>query len=252
MTEVAPPDVILLRSADEPDPYVEALGEAGLRGVCRPVLGFEFPADEALRRRLQDRARYEGVVATSPRAAFALWRIFDPDGTLHTTWEAAPAYVVGPKTAEQFRDLSFDVRGSGTGSAEALVALLREERPSGRLLFLSGNRRRDTLPDGLRAADIPFDEEMVYETQPRTDLTLPPADGQTWLVFFSPSGLEALECSEVGGLQDYHIAAIGPTTAAELQEAGLPVDAVADVPSPESLAAAIADHTPSAPGSDGA
>lgn len=246
MTEVAPPNVILLRSPDDPDPYVAALGEVGLRGVCRPVLRFVFPADEALRDRLQNRGQYGGLVATSPRAAHALRRIFDPDGTIHKKWETAPAYVVGPKTADQFRDLSFDVRGEKTGSADVLVRLLRDESPSTPLLFLAGNRRRDTVPDGLRAADIAFEEETVYETQPRTDLTLPPADGDTWLVFFSPSGLEALQRSGVGGLDDYRIAAIGPTTAAELQAVECTVDAVAEMPSPQHLAQAIAEHTPAA------
>jgi len=107
------------------------------------------------------------------------------------------------------------------------------------LLFLAGNRRREALPDGLEAAGISFEEEIVYETRPRTDLTLPPSDGETWLVFYSPSGLEALYASEVTTVAEYRIATIGPTTAAELQDAGLEVDAVADVPSPRGVTDAV-------------
>ena len=239
MTEVSPPDVILLRTPEEPDPYVDALADAGFRAVCRSVLDFHFPADEILHDRLRDPAEYGGLIATSPRAARALRRVFDGSGTLHAEWEGTPAYIVGPKTAERFRELSFEVQGEDTGSAEELVSLLTEAAPSSPLLFLAGNRRRDTLPDGLRAAGISFEEEVVYETQPRTDLTLPPSDGETWLVFFSPSGLEALRASEVEGLSEYRIATIGPTTAAEIQEVGLEVAAVADVPSPGGVADAV-------------
>lgn len=239
MTEVSPPDVILLRAPDEPDPYVRALSEIGLRAVCRPVLSFVFPADEALRERLHNRAHYGGVVATSPRAARAVRRVFDERGTLHAKWEDAPAFVVGPKTADRFRDLGFDVRGEETGSAEALVSVIADQRPEEPLLFLAGDRRRDTLPEGLVAANVSFEEEVVYETHPRTDLTLPPAANDSWLVFFSPSGLEALQASDAGSIGAYRVATIGPTTAADLREKGVEVDAVSELPSPKGVVEAL-------------
>ncbi|PSQ95812.1 MAG: uroporphyrinogen-III synthase [Bacteroidetes bacterium SW_9_63_38] len=239
MTEVSPPDVILLRSAEDPDPYVHALADVGFRGVCQPVLDFNFPADEILLDRLQHPAEYGGVIATSPRAAWALRRVFDTSGTLHAEWEGMPVYVAGPKTADRFRDLGFDVHGADTGSAEELLSLLTDAEPSSSLLFLAGNRRREVLPDGLQDAGISFEEEIVYETHPRADLTLPPSDGETWLVFYSPSGLEALYASEITNVSEYLIAAIGPTTAAELHDAGLEVDAVASVPSPEGVVDAV-------------
>lgn len=239
MTEVSPPDVILLRFADDPDPYVRALATEGLNAVCRPVLSFDFPSDRALRDRLQDRERYGGIVATSPRAARAVRRVFDGTGTVHVEWEGAPGYVVGPKTADRFRDLGFDVRGEETGTAEELVSFITDHQPEAPLLFLSGDRRRDTLPEGLTAADIAFEEEMVYVTTSRSDLTLPPASENSWLVFFSPSGLEAVRKSEAGPIEDYRVAAIGPTTASDLREEEIAVEAVSDIPSPEGLAKAL-------------
>lgn len=240
MTEVSPPDAILLRFADDPDPYVHALSEIGIRAVCRPVLSFDFPSEALLRERLQDREHYEGVVATSPRAARAVRRVFDETGTVHAQWEDAPTYVVGPKTAERFDDLGFDVRGADSGSADELVSFIADQAPEAPLLFLSGDRRRDTLPDGLEDAEVPFEEEVVYETKLRTDLTLPPASQNCWLVFFSPSGLEAVQASEAGPLDAYRIATIGPTTAADLREEGLEIEAVSDIPSPDGLARALA------------
>lgn len=247
MTEVSPPDAILLRFADEPDPYVRALSEIGLRAVCRPVLSFDFPADAQLLSRLQNRGHYGGIVATSPRAARAVRRVFDETGTIHAQWEGAPTYVVGPKTADRFHDLGFDVRGEDTGDAEALVSFITDQAPEAPLLFLSGDRRRDTLPAGLGDADIPFEEQVVYITRPRDDLTLPPGSKDCWLVFFSPSGLEAVRKSEAGPLEEYRLATIGPTTAADLQKEGLDIEAVSSIPSPDGLAHALSQAPSTTP-----
>ncbi len=238
-TEVAPPDVILLRSPEDPDPYVQAFKEVGFRAVCKPVLDFDFPNKGPLRERLRTPDQYGGVVATSPRAGSALHRVFDHEGTTHTQWEGRPAYAVGPKTADEFRKLSFDVRAQRAGTAAELADQIAETEPEMPLLFLCGNRRRDDLPDGLREAGIPFEELVVYETRPRTNLSLPPPGDGTWLAFFSPSGLEAVQGGVGRSLAEYRCAAIGPTTATALEEAGLSPIAVATSPSPEGLVDAI-------------
>jgi uroporphyrinogen-III synthase len=197
-----------------------------------------FPNDDRLRDRLRQCAQYGGIVGTSPRAAQALRRVFDQVGTIHAEWKDTPAYVVGPKTAEQFRALGFDVQGEETGSAGALASWIADAGPKQPLLFLSGNRRRDALPEGLRAAGVAFDEQVVYETHTRSELSLPSSAEGAWLVFFSPSGLEAVQSAEIP-TEKYRSAAIGPTTASALEEEGTLVQAVADAPSPEGLVSAI-------------
>lgn len=238
-TEVSPPDVILLRSPDDPDPYVSAFEEVGIRAVCKPVLSFDFPNQDELRDRLRTPDRYGGVVGTSPRVGWALHRIFDDEGTTHTLWEGRTAFAVGPKTADEFRALSFDVQGEVAGTAGELATRIAETDPQTPLLFLSGNRRRDALPDGLRAAGIDFEELVVYETRARRDLSLPPPDEETWLAFFSPSGLDAVQQADMGSLDAYRYAAIGPTTASALEEAGLVPEAIAESPMPEALVDAV-------------
>lgn len=236
------PDVILLRSADEPDPYLTAFEQAGLRAACEPVLTFAFPHQEALAGTLEHRDRYAALIATSPRVATALGRVFAEREALAESWREAPAYAVGPKTATRLRDVGFHPRGEDAGNAAALARQIVNDRPSAPLLFLSGNRRRDTLPTRLRAEEVPFEEVVVYETRTQDALTLPsfgPPSGSTWLVFFSPSGLEAVEKAESVDPSDYRVAAIGPTTGGTLEEAGYAVDAVAEEPSPEGLVAAL-------------
>lgn len=238
-TEISSPDVVLLRSKRTPDPYVQAFGDVGFRAVCTPVLSFSFPHQEALRDRLRRPQAYNALVATSPRVGRALRRLFDDEGTLHDAWSGHRAFAVGPKTAEALRALSFQVEGDETGTGSALAALIADRVSEGRLLFLCGNRRREDVPTALENAGIDFDEQVVYETRARTVLTLPPPSGETWLAFFSPSGLDAVRAAGVDRLGDYRFAAIGPTTSAALEDAGIRPDAVAETPSPEGLVTAV-------------
>lgn len=235
------PDVVLLRSADDPDPYVTSFAEAGLTAICEPVLSFAFPHQAALLDRLEKQDHYAGLIVTSPRALRALGDAFLMREQLADAWRGTPAYVVGPKTAGSAEKLDLRPRGRDSGGADALADRIITDAPDAPLLFLSGNRRRDALPDRLRAAGVPFEEQVVYETRVRDALDLPPPphDGQSWLVFFSPSGLEAVQQADSVEPTSYQIAAIGPTTGSALERAGLTVEAVAEVPSPEGLVAAI-------------
>lgn len=239
------PDVILLRSADEPDRYVSAFRRAELLVVCKPVLTFAFPNQDQLADRLANADRYAALVATSPRVGTALDRLFVVRDDLSSRWRDKAAFAVGPKTAERLREAGVDPRGEGAGDAAALAEKITEVVPSSPLLFLCGNRRRDTLPNQLQEAGFAFDELVVYESRPRRDLALPasrPPSGSPWLVFFSPSGLEAIEQApsvDPDHLRDYRIAAIGPTTAGALERAGWSVAAVASEPSPDGLVEAL-------------
>ncbi len=230
-----PPRVVLLRSGSEPDPYVRAFAAAGMEATCVPVLAFAFPHQEALRARLRRPEDYEGLICTSPRAVRALEEALAEGGVDAGAWRAKTAYAVGPKTAAALRALGFAPEGEESGSAEALAAVIANKKQ----LFLCGNRRRDTLPDALGEAGIPFDELVVYETRTRMDVALPEGREGDWLVFFSPSGVEAIESAPGADPSRYRKAAIGATTAAALEEHGWTAEAVADAPTPSALVRAI-------------
>jgi uroporphyrinogen-III synthase len=239
MTQRDGPSIILLRSADPSDAYLGACENAGLSAVCEPVLTFRFPAQAELTRHLAATTQYAHLVATSPRAVQTVRDAFASDASLHRAWEGRTAFAVGPKTGSALRDLGLEVQGEASGSANALVDVMASASLRGRVLFVSGSRRRDVLPEGLRERGIPFDEVVVYETHVRSNLTLPPPSPQRWLVFFSPSGLEAVRHADGVDASAYRLAAIGPTTAGALESAGLEVEAVAPTPGPEPLVAAL-------------
>lgn len=234
-------DVILLRSADEPDRYVQAFAAAGMQAECEPVLTFGFPNQDRLADRLTQHDEYGALLATSPRVATALGRLFEERADLREAWHGRTAYAVGPKTARRLREIGLTPEGEEAGDAENLAAHIIGNKPVAPLLFLCGNRRRETIPNRLEAAGIPFDELVVYETNTRRDLTLPSPQSSrsTWLVFFSPSGLEAVEQAGTMDLANYRVAAIGPTTGGALEDAGYDVEAVAKEPSPEALVWAL-------------
>jgi uroporphyrinogen-III synthase len=233
----------LLRSARTPDPYVEAFARRGWRAVCHPVLAFDFPRQTHLARRLTEAPEaYAGLVVTSPRAVRALAdALADVSDEARAAWTAKRAFAVGPKTAAALADRGFAPEGQDAGRAADLARYVAEAVGEGRterpLLFLAGNRRRDDLPEGLRAAGVPFDEMTVYATGTRADLSLPNA---AWLAFFSPSGVQAVQAAAGVALGAYRRAAIGPTTAQALADAGHPAHAVADAPTPDALASSVA------------
>lgn len=233
--------IILLRSKDDPDPYVEAVEEMGAEAMCTPVLSFSFPHQRVLQDRLEHRDRYAGLIATSPRVGEALDRVVERAEETVDAWHGAPAYAVGPKTGKRLEDLGLRPRGMDAGTARALADRILEDAHDALLLFLCGNRRRDVLPDRLRAGGVPFEEVTVYRTETRSALDVPNAGEGDWLVFFSPSGVEAVQKAPSVAPADFRLATIGPTTASAVEAAGWSVDAVATEPSPEGVVEAIVE-----------
>ena len=233
------PDVILLRRERPPDRYVKAFADVDMTATCVPTLTFRFPHDNALRQCLANPDAYDALVATSPRAVAAVKRVFESDAALHDTWRGRRAFAVGPATATAWCGLGLTPVGQTSGSADALVDAIATSDLQKPLLFLSGNRRRDVLPNGLQAHGIAFHEQEAYVTCTRSDLEMPgPGTPPRWLAFFSPSGLDAVQQSGVD-LGAYRIAAIGPTTGTALSDAGASVEAIASTPSPGGLVGAI-------------
>lgn len=228
--------VVLLRAPAEPDPYVAALEARGWSARCVPVLSYTWTPAGDLAHSLNRPDAYAGLIATSPRAAEALRHV-----ALDARWRERAAYAVGTRTADGLRAVGLVPRGEASGDAEALARYVVDEAAKGAakpLLFLCGNRRRETLPHRLAAHGVAFEELEVYQTHLRTDVALgdpPPAV----LVFFSPSGVEAVGAAHGEVVASVRRVAIGPTTAAALDGAGWPADGVAAAPTPEGVAEAV-------------
>lgn len=233
------PRIILLKTPRTPDPYLEVFERAGFHVYVVPVLKFTFIHEHELQNRLDASGHYGGLVATSPRAVEALRRLREN----LAAWLEKPFFAAGPETARRAAELDFSVRGQEAGSAEVLADTIVEHEFEKPLLFLSGNRRRDTLPDRLASADLPLEELVVYETHlcRRLEWPLDSEEASDWVVFFSPSGIEAARNDRRIRWKRMRAAAIGSTTAGALRDRGWTVDAVAEDPEPEALCRAVVE-----------
>ncbi|MEP0546083.1 MAG: uroporphyrinogen-III synthase [Rhodothermales bacterium] len=228
------PLVLLLRDARAPDPYVAALDAVGFAARCVPVLRFEPVEPDALAETMARADAFAGLILTSPRAADAL------RGLDLSAWQSKTTFVVGPATAEAARALGLRPEGEEAGQADDLADRIAARRFEAPLLFLCGDRRRDALPDRLRATGIAVEERVVYRTLlDASALREPTGRPPDWVVFFSPSGVEAAQEVVAASWNRARKAAIGPTTADALRAVGFAPATVADAPAPEALAAAL-------------
>lgn len=233
--------VVLLRSAREDDPYEDAFRQAGFTVRCQPVLAFDQVNTAQLREKMVHPDHYAGLILTSPRAVEALEQVLGrlPERRA-SSWHHKSAFAVGPRTAETLQALGFSPKGQQSGSGRKLAAYINQHTFEAPLLFLCGSRRREELPALLKNGGTAYEELCVYKTRLRTDVDVTRPSVPEWLVFFSPSGVNALQRSGGEALHErVRIAAIGPTTASAAREAGWSVDAVADRPAPDALCQAV-------------
>ncbi|CAK5268747.1 unnamed protein product [Mycena citricolor] len=275
--------VLLLRApAGTPDRYETAFSAAGHLCTSLPVLETALVNGDALRTlvREQGRCTYDAVIITSARACEAWGAAVDSledgptQGTMQASdWTGTPFYVVGSTTATALAAIRAahpqspyapsDVRGESSGTSQELARFVLQDlgdpphpRP---LLYLTGDKNRDTLPDILAAGGHQLHTVQVYETRGSsrfredldTVLRLPIHRGTAlwWIVFFAPSSSEFTipflqEHFDLRGVDNRllatRIASIGPTTTDFLREtAHLTVHAMASKPTPQHLLEAI-------------
>jgi uroporphyrinogen-III synthase len=96
-------------------------------------------------------------------------------------------FCVGLKTKILLSESGFNVIAY-TGYAEDLSEIITLIYANESYTFFSGNLRRETLPQALKAAKIKFNEIQVYETTLTPKKIKTPVDA---ILFFSPSGIES-------------------------------------------------------------
>ena len=230
--------VILFRSPEEDDRYVAAFRSMKWDVECIPLLEYSYENAGVLADRLKHPDHYAAVALTSPRAVDAIASNADAYRLAREGWAGKPAYAVGPETARRAARLGLQVLGESSGNSGTLADLVAEQPPKGALLFLSGTPRRSEFTDKLTGAGINYEELIVYRSHVVEKISLTGRRAE-WVVFFSPRGVRLAEDGIDLDWSGIKKAAIGPTTAEAIKEAGWPVDAVADSPSPNALVTAI-------------
>lgn len=167
--------------------------------------------------------QWHGIVFTSPRAVQAVQAAVDTS-VIAAKWSSKKVFAIHGETAAMIQnDLHLQPQETETVNAVELSNYIVEcwqSHPWNRpLLFLCGDLRRDELPTRLQQHNIPFTELKVYKTltgsQPFSLEGIVPS----WLVFFSPSGVQSLQQilqaqhQQCSWTTQVKYAAIGETTA---------------------------------------
>ena len=232
--------VVLFRDEVDGDPYRRHLERAGFEVAFIPVLSFEPINQDQLRDALSTPDSFGGLIVTSERAAN---RVLEESGSINR-WHDRRLYSIGPRTSAVLGSDSWRAPVVTAPTGDELARLIVETyQDSLPLLFPCSTRRRDTIPSLPASAGIQVEEIHAYDTLPVEPVDAADSEPPTWVVCFSPSGVEAVSSMLAGPWSESRRAAIGQTTATALQDAGVPPDAVADEPDPESVVAALVRAT---------
>ncbi|KAM3666381.1 uroporphyrinogen-III synthase isoform X5 [Ammospiza nelsoni] len=203
--------VLLLKDPKDkdsgPDPYIEELGSYNLEATLIPALSFEFTSLDSLFEKLSHPECYGGLVFTSPRALEAI------------------KICLKEKSKKEVEEIGLVPQGEMAGNAEKLAEYI--------------------------CSSIPLESLTVYQTAQHPDLqeSLSSYFSQQGIpasiVFFSPSGVKFClqHIQKLSGdlINQVKFAAIGPSTAKALRDAGIAVSCTAGSPTAQDLAAAM--HT---------
>jgi len=213
---------VLLLGPDRPEiraPGVETIWLPLVRAV--PVRGSSLRALEAARS-----GRVDTVAFTSPRAPRLLREEAESTGTLSKLLSALSsleAWSVGPSTAEAARRwLGIESRVPREYRGRALAREIAESGARG-VLGLRGSRALPDLGEMLSASGVRYKEVTVYMLEPvhRSEALERALRGVDVVLLTSPF-IARLFVEAVRRLPEgLRLAAIGPTTAGEMERLGL-------------------------------
>lgn len=121
-------------------------------------------------------------------------------------------FCVGIKTKALLEQNGYKIIVSKEYASE-LAEVIVNDFGNENFTFFSGNLRRETLPEALKKANIPFEEIEVYETILTPQKINSSVNG---ILFFSPSGVESY--LQENKVTDENCFCIGTTTAEALKE----------------------------------
>lgn len=195
---------------------------------------------------------YKGLIITSQRCIESLDIVLSQiqDKDILDNILNKPAYTVGPATSDVLSRLGFnDIRGgisAGNGSILSDIIINDDlfKNGSTKILFLTGETRKDIIPRKLLAAGFALKELVAYRTDVMGDVverysllyeSLKDIPYEKWIVFFSPQGTEYITSHLLKNKSEFKIASIGPTTEEYLIGKGIVPDFVAKKPNATSL-----------------
>ncbi len=246
--------ILVTREEDKAAGLASRIEALGGRAVLFPTIKIQGAGSwEDFDRGLGNIAAYDWIVFTSANAVYYFFQRAEKFSVRDLPGKIA---AVGTKTEEALRRhvKNVDLTPAEYSAAGLLEEFEKEDLTNRRVLLPTSNIARDELANGLRNRGAVVDAVVVYETVPnrRLDVTTMKRritdGGVDCVTFFSPSAfdcfLDLMGADVVDDIKKRSIAvaAIGPTTAAAVKNAGLPVDIQPRKSLEEDLVAALAAY----------
>jgi uroporphyrinogen III methyltransferase/synthase len=245
---------VVTRTREQASALVELLSAAGARCLEVPTLEIIPPDDLGpWDRALERLSGYAWVIFTSANGVAAFFqRLFDK-GLDGRALGGAKLAAIGPATAQALRErgLVADVVPARFQAEDLAAALLPQIAPGSRVLLARAQVAREVLPEILAQAGVQVDVAPVYQARQPAGIpaeALPFIDsGRIDLLTFASSATVHNFAALVGRekfqelAQTAKVAAIGPITAATLQEYGITVQIQPEDYTIPALATAILD-----------
>ncbi len=245
--------ILVTRAREQAGDLIRCIEEAGGTAVVCPTIQIREPASwEACDRAIAGLYMYDGLLFTSSNAVSSFLERCTLKGQSLQELGAKRIFAVGGKTRQTLGEANIPVTAVPERStARDLANLIGEEDLHGRaFLFPCGNLAGTLLAEHLRALGADVDRAVVYSTVLPSEQDIARLE-QTILegtidvaTFLSPSSFQnfsaILSAERVRKLASFmHLAAIGPTTAQAIREAGLDPAIIAEHTTVESLVDAI-------------
>ncbi|HXM98038.1 MAG TPA: uroporphyrinogen-III synthase [Candidatus Dormibacteraeota bacterium] len=237
MSEAAPSPlagkrIVVTRAEEQSDSLLKALAGKGAVPLLLPLLEFASPEDAfPLNNAVANFAQFDWVIFTSQNGVRAvLERVTTLDPPVIPQPGKTRIAAVGPATADAIRQFGFSVdHVASSHNGLALAVELRGSLQNASVLLPRGDHASLDLPTALRDAGALVTEVVAYRTILPEHLN----EGVRWAVekgtvhailLFSPSAVRHLR--DLVGAEKFSLlsqsvvlAAIGPVTAAALNEA---------------------------------
>ncbi|KAH3675297.1 uncharacterized protein OGAPODRAFT_103670, partial [Ogataea polymorpha] len=254
--------IILLKNKTVPtDPYDELFSQYQYEPVFLPLLRHSSINEKEVKEFLKSDLylnEYQALIVTSQRCIETLAKLLQE--LRHEKFERLdqilnkPSYTVGPTTSQYLKNLGFtDIRGgkdAGNGSilSDIIISDPMFRTSAKKVLFLTGEIRKDIIPRKLKSIDFSVLELVSYRTEPLEDIQFryeqlsQTAPEKSWLIFFSPQGTADIVSILKEKKHNFQIASIGPTTEEYLLDNGIKPAVVSSKPDAESLLSSIMNY----------
>ncbi len=233
--------IVVTRPRAQAGPLADGLADLGATVTVIPLVAIEELEDASpLEDAVRDLASYDWVVLTSANGAEALGRAL-----AGTPLEGPKVAAVGPATAEAVRELGAEASFVPAVFAAEDVAAGLGPLAGTRVLLPQADAAGPELGIELRARGADVKAIAAYRTvavEPSAALREELERGPDAIVVASGSAAQALAALDVELADGSLVVCIGPKTAAEAREVGLPVGLVAGEATAEGIIQALLSH----------